>query len=224
MRLLIIEDEEGIARFLREGLEEENFTVDLATNGNQGLEMALSDEANYDLLLIDWMLPGVSGLEICKAFREKNVTTPIIFLTAKDKVEETVYALEAGANDYIKKPFDFDELLARIRVQLRPSPQEHDTLKLQDLELNLSTHQLFQSGQPIELTQKEFDLLEYLIRKKGTVCTRTEIIQKVWNIHFDYDTAVIDVYINFLRKKLNYRSERKYIKTIRGVGYMAIEK
>lgn len=221
MRILVIEDEKGISGFLKEGLEEEGFAVDVAGDGQTGLEMASTND--YDLLLLDWMLPGLSGIEVCTEFRKKNKTVPIIFLTAKDTVQDTVFGLSAGANDYIKKPFEFEELLARIRVQLRAKNGELTVLKLGDIEMNLETHRVFRDSREIELTPKEFSLLEFLIRNKGKVCTRTRIIEHVWDIHFDSDTSVIDVYINFLRKKLDTGKGKELIHTIRGVGYIAKE-
>jgi two-component system copper resistance phosphate regulon response regulator CusR len=221
MRVLIIEDEKGISGFLKEGLEEEGFAVDVSGDGQAGLEMASTND--YDLLLLDWMLPGLSGIEVCTEFRKKNNTVPIIFLTAKDTVQDTVFGLSAGANDYIKKPFQFEELLARIRVQLRAKNGELTVLKLGDIEMNLETHRVFRDSKEIELTPKEFSLLEFLIRNKGKVCTRTRIIEHVWDIHFDSDTSVIDVYINFLRKKLDTGKGKELIHTIRGVGYIVKE-
>ncbi|MDB4286175.1 response regulator transcription factor [bacterium] len=221
MRILIVEDEEGIAAFLKQGLEEESFAVDVAIEGKKGLELALSGE--YDLLLLDWMLPGLSGIEICRQFRKEHQTTPIIFLTAKDTVDETVFGLQSGANDYIKKPFHFEELLERVKVQLRPKSGEHAIFVLGDITLNTDTHQVHKGKEEISLTQKEFALLEYLIRNKGKVCRRTRIIESVWDIHFAYNTGVIDVYINALRKKLFLSAEENYIQTVRGVGYIAKE-
>lgn len=221
MRILTVEDEKGIADFIKEGLEEENFAVDVAYDGKSGLEMALSND--YDLVLLDWMLPGMNGVELCRQFRKDNTSVPIIFLTAKDTVQDTVFGLEAGANDYIKKPFKFEELLARIRVQLRTRNGEQTVLHLGDIEMNLDTHRVIRNSKEIELTQKEFALLEFLIRNKGKVCTRTRIIEHVWDIHFDSDTSVIDVYINFLRKKLDTGESKNLIHTIRGVGYIARE-
>lgn len=221
MRLLIVEDEKGILNFLKEGLQEESFAVDTAEDGIFGLELALTND--YDIILLDWMIPGNSGIEVCRQIRKKNTTTPIIFLTAKDTVKDTVFGLEAGANDYIKKPFEFEELLARIRVQLRNNSEEHSALTFKDIKLNLDTHQVFKGEKEVTLTQKEFALLEFLIRNKGKVCTRTRIIEHVWDIHFDSDTSVIDVYINFLRKKLEQGESTSYINTIRGVGYIVRE-
>lgn len=221
MRVLVVEDEKGIADFLKDGLEEEAFAVDIALEGREGLQMA--EVNDYDLILLDWMLPGISGIELCRQLRKSKNNIPIIFLTAKDTVQDAVFGLESGANDYIRKPFEFEELLARIRVQLRVSNNEHSLLKLGDIELNLDTHQAFKGSKEVILTQKEFALLEFLLRNKGKVCTRTRIIEHVWDIHFEADTSVIDVYINFLRKKLDDGSGRSFIHTVRGAGYIARE-
>jgi DNA-binding response OmpR family regulator len=221
MRLLVVEDEPGIANFIRDGLSEEGFAVDVAEDGVTGYDMAISND--YDIVLLDWMLPGISGIEVLRKLRKDKFESPVIFLTAKDTTQDTVFALEAGANDYIKKPFAFAELLARIRVQLRNVGEESSLLTLGQIEMNLANYQVQVNGKPIQLTQKEFALLEYLIRNKGKVCTRTRIIEHVWDIHFEYDTSVIDVYINFLRKKLDLGKGKASINTVRGVGYMAVE-
>lgn len=221
MRILVIEDEKGISGFIKEGLEEEGFAVDAAGDGQTGLELANTND--YDLILLDWMLPGLSGIEVCREIRKNNGSIPIIFLTAKDTTQDAVFGLSTGANDYVKKPFEFEELLARIRVQLRTKNGEHSVLRLGDIEMNLDTHRIFRDSVEIELTPKEFSLLEFLIRNKDKVCTRTRIIEHVWDIHFDSDTSVIDVYINFLRKKLDTGKSKNLIHTIRGVGYVARE-
>ncbi len=221
MRILVVEDEPGIANFLKQGLEEESFQVDVADNGVKGLELALSGQ--YNLLLLDWMLPGISGLELCEEFRKKHAQTPIIFLTAKDTLAETISGLQTGANDYIKKPFHFEELLERIKVQLRSNNERKTRYTLGDIVLDVDTVEVTKSGGVISLTQKEFDLLAYLIKNKGKVCRRTQIIEDVWDIHFDYNSSVIDVYINSLRKKLQLNTDEGSIQTIRGVGYMAKE-
>ncbi|MBD3630855.1 response regulator transcription factor [Cyclobacterium sp.] len=221
MRILIVEDEQGIAAFLKQGLEEESFAVDVTDEGKSGLRLALSGE--YDILLLDWMLPGLSGIEICRQFRKEFPTTPVIFLTAKDTLDETLFGLQSGANDYIKKPFHFEEILERIKVQLRPKMGEHSLFTLGIITLNTETHQVFKGKEEINLTQKEFALLEYLIRNKGKVCRRSRIIESVWDIQFEYNTGVIDVYINALRKKLSLSDEENYIQTVRGVGYIAKE-
>ncbi len=219
MRILLAEDESAIAGFIKEGLEEEGFAVDVASNGRQGLEMAMDYIDEYDVYLLDWMLPGISGIEICRSIRKENKTVPIIFLTAKDTVDDTVFALESGANDYLKKPFAFEELLARIKVLLRNKEGEQNVFKTEDISLNTEAHLVSKNGLPVELTQKEFALLEYLLRNKGKVCRRTRIIEKIWDIHFDKDTSVIDVFINSLRKKLDTPGKESFIQTIRGVGY-----
>ncbi len=218
MRLLVIEEEKGIANFLRDGLTEEYFAVDLAYDGKNGLQMALSND--YDLLLVDWMLPGLSGIEIVREIRKNNPNIPVIFLTARDTVDDTIFGLESGANDYIKKPFQFSELLARIKVQLRTKTTESGYLVLGPIKLSSDTHQVFKDDIEVTLTQKEFSLLEYLMRNKGRVCTRSRIIEHVWDIHFNADTFVIDVYINFIRKKLGI-GPKEFIFTLRGIGYIA---
>ncbi|MFD1469767.1 response regulator transcription factor [Hymenobacter caeli] len=219
MRILIIEDEPGIARFLKEGLEEEAFAVTVATTGPEGL--ALAQAQPFDLLLVDWVLPGLSGLEVCRQLRAGHHPAPLIFLTARDTVADTVAGLQAGASDYIKKPFHFEELLERIRVQLRPAAGPAGRFTLGPLVLDVATHQVHKNGEEIALTQKEFALLEYLLRHKGKVCRRQKIIENVWDIHFEYNTGVIDVYMNALRKKLGFSKEEEYLQTVRGIGYVA---
>jgi two-component system copper resistance phosphate regulon response regulator CusR len=220
MRILLIEDETSIANFIKDGLEEEGFAVDVADNGKKGLQMAMDNLEEYDLLLLDWMLPGMSGIEICRAIRKEKQQLPIVFLTAKDSVDDAVFALETGANDFIRKPFSFEEMLARIRVLLRSKTGEQTIFRYKNIEMNLDIHQVTKNGEAVELTQKEFALLEYLLRNKGKVCRRTRIIEKVWDINFDHSTSVIDVYINFLRKKLEETgSAESFITTIRGIGY-----
>ena len=218
MRILVVEDETGIANFLKQGLQEENYEVFVAHDGEKGLELALKNKV--DLILLDWMLPKMTGLEVCRAIRKKDSQTPILFLTAKDTIQETIEGLKAGANDYIKKPFSFEELLERIKIHFR-NQNENSELRLGNITMKLSSHQVFVEDKEVVLTQREFDLLAFLIKNKGTVCTRTQIIEEVWNIHFDYDTGVIDVFMNAIRKKLNLRKEEDCIKTIRGIGYIA---
>jgi DNA-binding response OmpR family regulator len=218
MNILIIEDESGIASFLKQGLEEENYAVSIAIDGQTGLQKALSEQP--DLILLDWMLPKLSGLEVCEAIRKKDKSTPILFLTAKDTIQETIEGLKAGADDYIKKPFSFEELLERIKIHFR-NKNENKVLTLGNIVLDKNTFQVFVDKNEVNLTQREFELLAYLIKNKGHVCTRTNIIEDVWDIHFEYDTGVIDVFMNAIRKKLNLSKEQELIKTIRGVGYIA---
>ena len=218
MHILIVEDEAGIVQFLQQGLEEEGYTITSASDGLKGFE--LSQKENFDLILLDWMLPKMTGLELCKSIRLKNTTTPIIFLTAKDTVQETIEGLKAGANDYIKKPFSFDELVERIKIHFR-NQNEDEILTLGTIKIDIPQHRVLVNEIEVALTQREFELLTYLVKNKGKVCTRTQIIEDVWDIHFEYDTGVIDVFMNAIRKKLNLKIEQDYIKTVRGVGYIA---
>ena len=218
MRILIIEDETGISNFLKQGLEEEGYEITVAIDGLQGTLLAKKQKP--DLILLDWMLPKISGLEVCKTIRAYNSAVPILFLTAKDTVQETIEGLKAGANDYIKKPFSFEELLERIKIHFRNQTTENEIFTLGNITLDTIKRQVFVDSSEVILTQREFDLLHYLIKNKGKICTRNEIIEDVWNINFEYDTGVIDVFINALRKKLSLRKEGNYIKTIRGIGYM----
>lgn len=218
MKILIVEDEVGIANFLKQGLEEEGYEVLIAHDGKTGYDLALSQKLN--LILLDWMLPQMTGIDVCQAIRKTDLKTPIIFLTAKDTVQETIEGLKAGANDYIKKPFSFDELLERIKIHFRN--ENTDTiLTLGNIKINISKHQVTVESQEIIFTQREYELLVYLIKNKGKVCTRNQIIEDVWDIHFEYDTGVIDVFMNAIRKKLNLNKDQELIKTIRGVGYIA---
>ncbi|MBX2962217.1 MAG: response regulator transcription factor [Cyclobacteriaceae bacterium] len=221
MRILVVEDESGITSFLKQGLEEEGYAIDIAVDGQTGLEKALTE--NFDLLLVDWMLPRLTGLELCKTYRKENKDTPIIFLTARDTVQDAVFGLQAGANDYIRKPFHFEELLERIKVQLRPVSDQHGIFTLGPFSLNTETHQVFKKEVEISLTQKEFQLLEYLIRHKGKVCRRKKIMDTIWGMDATSDSGVIDVFINALRKKMKIQKDEEYIQTIRGVGYIARE-
>lgn len=218
MHILIVEDEVGIVQFLKQGLQEEGYQITTAADGSKGFELV--QEQKFDLILLDWMLPKINGLDLCKAIRIKDQTTPIIFLTAKDTVQETIEGLKAGANDYIKKPFSFEELVERIKVHFRNKKQT-ETLTLGNITMDLSRHIVLKGNEEISLTQREFELLAYLIQHKGKVCTRNQILRDVWEINFEYDTGVIDVFMNAIRKKLNLKIEEDYIKTIRGIGYIA---
>lgn len=219
MRILIVEDEISIANFISDGLKEEGFAVDVATNGKKGLELALDILDGYDVILLDWMLPGLSGIEICRQIRKVNQNIPIIILSAKDTVDDAVFGLDTGANDYIRKPFSFEELLARIRVLMRKNETGPIIFSAGDIEMNIEKHIVTKKGIPIEFTQKEFSLLEFFLRNKGKVCRRTNIIEKVWDIHFDYNNSIIDVYINGLRKKIDEPNKPSFIETVRGIGY-----
>jgi two-component system response regulator ArlR len=218
MKILIVEDEIGIANFLKQGLEEEGYEVVVAHDGKAGLEIAQNQKV--DIILLDWIMPQMLGIDVCREIRKIDSKTPILFLTAKDTVQETIEGLKAGANDYIKKPFSFDELVERIKIHFR-NENQNDVLSLGQIKIILSKHQVVINNQEVSLTQREYELLVYLIKNKGKVCTRNQIINDVWDIHFEYDTGVIDVFMNAIRKKLNLNKEEDLIKTIRGVGYIA---
>lgn len=218
MKILIVEDEIGIANFLKQGLEEEGYDVLVANNGKAGYHLALTQKIN--IILLDWILPQMTGIEVCKLIRKTDTKTPILFLTAKDTVQETIEGLKAGANDYIKKPFSFDELVARIKVHFR-NENDNDEMYLGNIKIIKSKHQVLVHNHEISFTQREFELLVYLIKNKGKVCSRNQIIEDVWDIHFEYDTGVIDVFMNSIRKKLNLNKDEELIKTVRGVGYIA---
>jgi two-component system response regulator ArlR len=218
MKILIVEDEKGISDFLKQGLEEESYEIIVASDGLSGLDLAITNKP--DLILLDWMLPKMSGIDVCKEFRKTDSKTPIIFLTAKDTIQETIEGLKSGANDYIKKPFSFEELLERIKIHFRTIDDDKQ-LTLSNIKVDLSKYQVFVDDKEVSLTQREFELLVYLMKNKGNVCTRVQIIEDVWDIHFEYDTGVIDVFMNAIRKKLNLSKENDCIKTIRGVGYIA---
>ncbi|MFA6321473.1 MAG: response regulator transcription factor [Candidatus Omnitrophota bacterium] len=223
MRILVIEDEKKIADFIKRGLKEEGYAVDTANDGENGLFLAKTN--SYDLVLLDLMLPKVDGIEICKKLREQKIMSPIIMLTAKDAVKDKVTGLDAGADDYLTKPFAFEELLARIRAILRKKSEQKEAsvLQVDDLMIDLHTHKVLRAGKEIELTSKEFALLEYLMRNSGKVVTRTMISEHVWDIDFDTFTNVIDVYINYLRNKIDSDSKKKLIQTVRGRGYILKE-
>lgn len=189
----------------------------IAHDGETGLQRI--NEEMFDIILLDWMLPGISGPEVCKTFRSAGYNTPVIFLTARDTVVDTIDGLRAGANDYIKKPFSFDELLERIKVQLRPKVADQNFTKLDNITIDETAHRIMKDEEEVHLTQKEYELLVYLLHHKGKVCTRKEIIENVWDIHFDYDSGVIDVFINGIRKKLNLDKESGFLQTVRGIGY-----
>ncbi|MEG0187774.1 response regulator transcription factor [Algoriella sp.] len=219
-KILIVEDEIGIANFMTQGLQEENMLITHSMSGEDAL-LKMNKE-QFDVILLDWMILNLSGLEVCKAIRNSdnpNQKTPIIFITAKDTVDDTIEGLNAGANDYIKKPFDFNELVARINVYLRQNEKD-ELLNFGNISIDPKTHQTFLDNQLVDLTLKEFQLLSYLFKNKNRICTRKEIIENVWDIHFEYDTSVIDVFVNAIRKKLNLKKDDPRLHTIRGVGYI----
>ena len=219
MRILVVEDDKKVAGFIKKGLEEETYAVDVAYDGEDGLHFG--SEGQYDLIILDIMLPKIDGLEILSQLREQGKDTPILLLTAKDAVDDKVTGLNKGADDYLTKPFAFSELLARVRVLLRRGKAEVKTiLMISDLTLDLVSHKVNRGGDEIELTGKEYGLLEYFMRNQEKVLTRTMIAEHVWDYNFDTFTNVIDVYINHLRKKIDKGRELKLLHTLRGVGYV----
>lgn len=222
MRILVVEDEKKVAKFIQQGLEEEHYAVDVAHDGEKGLQMALNE--NYDVMILDVMLPKISGLELIKAVRAKQKTTPTLMLTAKATTEDKVAGLDSGADDYLTKPFAFEELVARVRSLLRRGAQEKSTiLKVADLELDTVTHKAKRAGKTIELTAKEYSLLEYFMRNRDRVLSRTIISEHIWDYNFDTGTNIIDVYVNHLRNKIDEGFDPKLIHTVRGVGYVMKE-
>jgi len=217
-RILVVEDEVKIANFLKRGLMEESYLVDLAHDGNLGLEKALT--GSYDLIVLDIGLPERDGMDVCQVLRSKGRLTPIIFLTARDSVHDKVLGLDLGADDYLTKPFAFEEFLARVRSLLRKAQQQADMrLRIADLVLDSKTRKVERGGLAIDLSTKEFALLQYLMENRGVVLSRMDISEKVWDIHFDTTTNVIDVHINRLRKKIDHDFPVKLIQTVRGAGY-----
>jgi DNA-binding response OmpR family regulator len=211
-----------VARFIQQALEEEHYAVDVAHDGDEGEKLAGTQD--YDLLVLDVMLPGLSGIEITRALREKKRTTPILMLTAKAGTEDKVAGLDSGADDYLTKPFAVAELLARVRSLLRRGMKEKSTLMtVGDLELDTVTHRAKRAGKPIELTAKEYALLEFLMRNRDRVLSRTIISEHIWDYSFDTGTNLIDVYVNHLRNKIDAGEGRKLIHTVRGVGYVMRE-
>lgn len=218
MRILVVEDEKKVAAFIKRGLKEQSYAVDVSLDGAEGLEQALSND--YDLIILDLMLPKMSGLDLLRKLRKERAETPVIILTAKGSVESRIEGLDSGSDDYLVKPFAFGELLARIRVLLRRSRADTSKiLKCRDLTLDLLTHKAHRSGRPIDLTAKEYALLEYFMRHSHQVLTRTMIAQHVWGMDFDTFTNTIDVYVARLRSKINEGSAMEFIHTIRGMGY-----
>jgi DNA-binding response OmpR family regulator len=226
-RILLVEDEDRIARVLQLELEHDGYEVSIAKDGRSGLELALNGDG-FDLILLDIMLPELSGLEVLRRIRQTNSSIPIILLTARDTVPDRVSGLDQGANDYVTKPFAIEELLARIRNLLRQKnlidqPQLEHVIKIDNLVMDLKSREVRRETKTVELTPTEFELLRFLIQHKGEVKSREEIITQVWGYDFVGDTNVVDVYIRYLRQKIDKGFPSKLIRTIRGIGYMAKE-
>jgi len=222
MRILVVEDEKKIASFIERGLVEQHYSVDVAYDGNEGLYLA---EINpYDLIILDIMLPGKDGFAVCQELRKKEFDVPILMLTARDDVRDKIYGLDSGADDYLTKPFAFGEFLARVRVLLRRQrTQQTTTLKVADLALDQLTHTVTRAGENIELTSTEYALLEYLMIHAEQVVTRTMISEHVWDQDFDSYSNVINVYVNYVRKKVDAGFSKKLIHSVRGRGYVIKE-
>ena len=221
MRILVVEDEHKIANSIKKGLEQETYAVDVAYGGEEGFDLASSEE--YDIIILDLMLPGLDGLTICKKLRrEENIHTPILILTAKGEVEDKVKGLNSGADDYLPKPFAFSELLARIRaLARRPKQVLESSLTVEDLTLNTLSYQVNRSGKNIELSKKEYALLEYLMRHNGKVLSKDQIINNVWDYDSDVLPNTVEVYIGYLRNKIDkpFKNKKSLIHTVRGFGY-----
>ena len=221
MRILVVEDEEKVARFIQKGLEAEKYQVTVVYDGKKGEAEVRS--GGYDLLILDVLLPGKNGFEVLGSLRKEKNETPILMLTARSTTEDIVQGLELGADDYLTKPFAFDELLARVRSLLRRKAQSSTVLVLADLKLDTVTHKATRNGVPIELTSREYSLLDFLMRNPNQLFSRQSLGEKVWGYQFDPGTNIIDVYVNHLRKKIDASSPRKLLHTIRGKGYALAE-
>jgi len=222
MRILVVEDDPKLAQLLQRGLKEKGYAVDLASNGDEGLDFALATQ--YDAIILDVMLPQKDGFQVLSQLRRKNIKTPILVLTALSGVDKKIQGLDLGADDYLPKPFDFKELEARLRALLRrPAVEPQSLLKLGDLEMDVTRHEVRRGRKIIELSAKEFSLLEYLLRKKGVVVTRAMIQNHVWNFDYEGGTNLVEVYINYLRRKIDENFSPKLIHTIRGSGYVLKE-
>jgi len=222
MRILIVEDEKIIAKNLKKGLSEEGYSVDSAYDGEEGGFMAETEP--YDLIILDIMLPKADGITILKNLRKQGIKTPVLMLTAKDAVSDKIKGLDTGADDYLTKPFDFDELLARVRALLRRKGEVKSAIiRIGDMEIDTAGHQVRRGGKDIQLSAREYALLEYLAYNGGKVVSRTDISEHIYEYDFDLDSNVIDVYINFLRNKIDKGFEAKLIHTVRGAGYILKE-
>jgi heavy metal response regulator len=219
MRILVVEDEPKVASFIKKGLAEEGYAVDVAADGEEGLALGLARV--HDLIVLDIRLPKMDGLRVLQALRQEQVTAPVLLLTVRATIEDKVLGLDAGADDYLTKPFAFQELVARVRALLRRRAEaEPAVLRIDDLRLDPARRSVTRGGEKIDLTPREFALLDYFMRNPGRVLTRTMIAEHVWDYSFDTSTNVIDVYINYLRKKIDSGREPKLLHTMRGVGYV----
>ncbi len=221
MNILLVEDQQGMLYSLKQCLEENEFQVEVANNGSDGLELGLNQI--YSAILMDVIMPGLTGIEVCSTLRNQGITTPILLFSALDTVEDKVYGLEAGADDYLTKPFDLNELLARLRALIRRKSLEYtrkNILTLEDLVLDLDSRTATRNQLPLELTKKEFRLLEYFVQNEGKILSKNEIAEKVWDVDFNTGTNIVEVYVNYLRNKLDKGFDKKFIQTKFGMGYI----
>lgn len=222
MRVLVVEDDHKLSALLRQGLKEQGYALDLAKDGAHGLELALASP--YDAILLDVMLPGRSGLDVLRDLRARGVRSPVLVLSARSAVEDRIRGLDLGADDYLSKPFEFRELLARLRaITRRPAVEPQTTLRFADLEMDVARRSVHRSGRPIDLTTKEFALLEYFLRKKGLLLTRSMILDHVWDFDYDGGSNLVEVYVNYLRRKTEQSGGLRLIHTVRGAGYVLKE-
>jgi len=218
MRILLVEDEEGVANFIKKGLVEEHYAVDLAVDGEEGRALVLANQ--YDLIILDVMIPGMNGIELCKEIRQKKIQTPVLMLTAKDSVKDKVAGLDSGADDYLTKPFSFEEFIARIRALLRRRQDALVELRHKDLRIDVLSHRVFSGENEVVLRPKEYAILVYLVRNQGRVLSRTQIIENVWGYDFNPNTNIVDVHIKSLREKIGEFVSPDFIRSVRGTGYM----
>lgn len=222
MRILIIEDESKVGRFIQNGLKEQGFTTVLVNNGREGMSKILVED--FDCIILDRKLPGIPGIDVCKNIRSNEISTPILFLTVLGEVSDRVEGLEAGADDYLTKPFSIDELIARVHALIRrTSMQKNPSIQIGNVLLDPIRHKVSVNDVDIFLSQREFILLEYLMRNAGRALSRAQILEHVWGYDFAPDSNVIDVYINYIRKKIDQAGQKSYIKTIRGMGYLFLD-
>lgn len=218
MRILLVEDEEGVANFIKKGLVEEHYAVDLAADGEEGRALAFVNQ--YDLIILDIMIPGINGIELCKEIRQKKIQSPVLMLTAKDSVKDKVAGLDSGADDYLTKPFSFEEFIARIRALLRRRQDALVELRHKDLRIDVLSHRVFAGENEVVLRPKEYAILVYLVRNRGRVLSRTQIIENVWGYDFNPNTNIVDVHIKSLREKIGEFLSPDFIRSVRGTGYM----
>jgi two-component system OmpR family response regulator len=217
MKILVVEDEKGVASFIKKGLEEEDYTIDLAMSGEEGLSLVARNL--YDLVILDIMLPGMSGIELCRKIRQMDIHSPVLMLTARDSIRDKVAGLDSGADDYLTKPFSFEEFLARVRALLRRKPDQLTELACEGMRVETITHRVFIGEHEVVLRPKEYSLLVYLLKNRGQAVSRRMLLSDVWGYDFDPNTNVVDVHIKSLREKLGRYSKTHFIRSVRGVGY-----